>query len=236
MFRRLLCLIAVSFVLPEFSHAAIITYTDRATFDADLLVNGYSSATLDFESPAPGTPIPSGGALSGISFNYNFGAIQLKVSNIYDTTSGTNFLGTNDGSDLLQDGDDFSMSFTARTAIGLYLISSDVLFDGDFTLTVGGTTASLVAADVQQTLPDLVSNVYFLGLIADSSTFTSAVLETHGGGGAFTYNVDDIITATASSTAVPEPASAFLIASLTCTFWSFKNRRKSNSSLATSKV
>lgn len=213
---------AIVLALPDLASAAVITYTDRSVFDAAIISNGYVSQTLDFDSETAGTLIPSTTSVSGITFNYNFGSAQLLISDQYNTTSGTNFLGTDDGSDLLQDGDDFSLSFSARTAIGLYVISIDSLVDGDFTLTVGATTASLNTANLQQTLPD-TSKVYFLGLIDDSSSFTSALLETHGGGGAFTYNVDDIITA--SSAAVPEPASVFLMASVAFGFGVRKWRR-----------
>jgi PEP-CTERM motif len=38
--------------------------------------------------------------------------------------------------------------------------------------------------------------------------FSSASLTTHGGGGAFTYNLDNFVTA------VPEPSSLFLIGTI----------------------
>jgi hypothetical protein len=213
--------------------AGIMTYTSQATFSADVSSLGYVSQVATFDSEVVGTIIPSGSANSGITFGYSFGGPQIKVSDLYSTTSGANFLGTDDGSDLLQDGDDFSMSFGARTAIGLYLISVDTLFNGDFTLTVGGSTAFLDAGSVQQTLSD-GSSVYFLGLIDDSSTFTSASLSTHGGGGAFTYNVDDIITAN-DVVAVPEPTSALLFASMTAALWGV-SRRRSMRTLAKAKT
>ena len=50
-----------------------------------------------------------------------------------------------------------------------------------------------MAADVQQTLLD-GSQVFFLGIVDDTNSFTSASVGTIGGG-FFVYNVDDVITA-----------------------------------------
>jgi hypothetical protein len=57
---------------------------------------------------------------------------------------------------------------------------------------------------VEATLTDGI--VFFLGVIDPDASFTSASLDTFGGGGAFAYNVDDIVTA------VPEPAALWLLA------------------------
>lgn len=182
--------------------ADLITFVDRASFDAAGPVN-----LIDFESALPGT-VSGGSTLSGITFSYNFGAVSLTVDDLFDTTSGTKYLGTDDGG-VLQDGDDLTFSFSPAGGFGVYIISQDPLLDGDFTLTSGSATASLSAASVQQTLGD-GSSVWFLGLRTNSTdTFSSAVLETHGGGGAFLYNLDDIVTA--NVTAVPEPSSAVLL-------------------------
>jgi len=48
-------------------------------------------------------------------------------------------------------------------------------------------------------------SVFFLGVIDPAAAFTSASLDTFGGGGAFAYNVDDIVTA------VPEPGTALML-------------------------
>jgi hypothetical protein len=212
LYRRAFWLVGVTAALlstlPQ-SHCAIIAYTDRTAFDAALGGLGYTPSTLNFDSETAGSLIASGSSVGDTTFTYNFGGPQLLISDVYATTSGANFLGTDDGNAALQDGDDFAMSFAARSAVGMYLISADPLFDGDIQLTTGTSTASLVAANIQQTLFD-GSNVFFLGLIDNSSTFTSAALSTHGPGGAFLYNVDDIVLASA---AVPEPSSVVALAS-----------------------
>ncbi len=184
------------------ANADLITFIDRASFDAAGPVN-----LIDFESASVGT-VSDGNTISGITFSYNFGGVNLTVEDLFDTTSGTKYLGTDDGG-VLQDGDDLTFSFSPVGGFGLYIISQDPLLDGDFTLTSGAVTASLSVASIQQTLGD-GSSVWFLGLRSNSlDAFSSAVLETHGGGGAFLYNLDDVITA--NVTAVPEPSSAVLI-------------------------
>jgi hypothetical protein len=199
--------IALFFVTLTFNPASagLITYVDRSGFDAVGPVN-----LIDFETSSVGS-ITSGGTLSGITFTYNFGGVNLTVDDQFDTTSGVNYLGTDDGG-VLQDGDDLSFSFSPVGGFGIYLISQDLLLDGDFTLTSGTATASLSALSVQQTLGD-GSSVWFLGIRSTGAdTFSSAMLETHGGGGAFLYNLDDIVTA--NVTAVPEPSSLVLLMSV----------------------
>jgi hypothetical protein len=47
--------------------------------------------------------------------------------------------------------------------------------------------------------------VFFLGVIDPGASFTSASLDTFGGGGAFAFNLDDVVTA------VPEPGTALML-------------------------
>ena len=98
--------------------AGIITYVDRPAFDA-----GGPLELIDFESTSVGT-IASGSTLSGITFLYNFAGVSLTVENLFDTTSGAQYLGTDDGG-LLQDGDDLTFTFSPVTGFGLYIISQD---------------------------------------------------------------------------------------------------------------
>ncbi len=203
-------------VLPAFlfaffistSYATLLTQTDSAAFLAAL---PGPSSVLDFDGLTASTVIADGDTVDGITFNYNFGGVQMLVTNVFDTTSSPNFLGTDDA-DLFLDGDDFSISFSAANAVGMSFITADPLFDGDIVLSAGGTSVSLSAADVQQTLPD-GSNVYFLGIIDDMNTFTTASITTIGGG-FFFYNVDDITIAqqTQQTQQVPEPGILLLFA------------------------
>lgn len=193
------------------------TYVDRS----DFLAAGGIITDIDFETSLPG-PIPSGSTVSGITFNYNFApAVDLTIENSFATTSGTNYLGSSD-SGVLQDGDDFSFSFNPVSGFGLYVISQDPLFDGDFTLTAGGNTASLSASSVQQVLID-GSFVWFLGIRSNTTVFSSATLETNGGGGNFLYNLDDIVTAQA----VPEPSS-IILSTIAIAGFGFRQLRRGN--------
>jgi hypothetical protein len=196
----------ISIIVVQSASAGLITYTDRAAFLFDV---GGSTTTEGFDSFAPGV-ISDGQAVGAFTFSYDFGGVQLTVSTGFDTTSSPNYLGTDDGG-ILQDGDDLNFSFGAVRAFGLSIISLDPLLNGDFTLTVNGTVASLLSGAVQQTLGD-GSSVWFLGIASDDSTsFTTAELQTHGGGGAFLYNLDDFTTAPPNVSAVPEPSSLILL-------------------------
>ncbi len=191
--------------------AAPMAYTNNASFFADLGSASLIATTEDFEGSSAGDLLVDGGSVSGLTFSYDFGGVSLAVTDgdqfggggPFDTTSPSNFLGTDD-SDLFQDGDDFSILFSASNAIGMFFLTADSMFDNDITLSAGGVLASLVAADVEQTLSD-GSQVFFLGIIDDVGTFSSADISTVGLG-AFLYNIDDIVTAT-----VPEPGTAILV-------------------------
>jgi MYXO-CTERM domain-containing protein len=168
-------------------------------------ISGASSQTLNFDSQAAGTVIPSGGSDGGITFTYNLGAVQLQVSTGNQTTSLPNYLGTTDLG-VFQGGDAFTLTFSQPTnAVGMSFITSpDPINNGDLTLTGGGTTASLVAADQLATLSD-GGKVFFLGLVDGTTPFTSASIG--GSGPFFLFNVDDVVTA-----AVPESTPFGLVA------------------------
>lgn len=186
-------------IVPVISGAAPMGFTDSADFLTSL---PGPTGGLDFDSVVAGTPIPSGGTVGGITFDYDFGGVQLLVSDVFDTSSAPNFLGTDDG-DILQDGDDFAISLASTNAVGISFITADTLFDDDIVLSVGGFSVGIDAAAVQQVLSD-GSSVYFLGIIDTMTGFTGAEISTIGGG-FFLYNVDDIVTST-----IPEPSSALL--------------------------
>lgn len=169
-------------------HAEPKTYSSQAEFAAALPAE---PSILDFDGLDAGATIADTSTAEGITFNYDFQGLRMKIAHLYATTSAPNFLGTNDGG-VFHDGDDFSLSFMPGSAVGLHFISADPLIDGDLTITAAGVTASLVADDVQATLPD-GSRVYFLGIIDDQAPFEQASIVALAGG-FFLYNVDDIMT------------------------------------------
>lgn len=211
--------------LSPFVGAAPMAYTSSTAFFAAL---PSPAQILSFDTLTAGSLINSDDTLAGITFSYDFGVfdsgpnigqpLRLAVTDgdqfggggPFDTTSSPNFLGTNDA-DVLQDGDEFSISFGPSTAIGMYFLSADTLFDDDITLDAAGETASLIAADVEQTLPD-GTDVFFLGVIDAAQEFTSAEIKNIGGG-FFLYNVDDIVT-TSRSVSIPASWALLLCGSI----------------------
>lgn len=197
------------------SNAALVAYTDQSDFMAALTG---TSTTLDFDSLTTPTIINSGDTLDGITFTYNFGSTDMVVTDgnqfggggPYDTTSGSNFLGTDDA-DIFLDDDDFTLSFGAANAIGMYFITAEEpgtsIFDNDIQLTAGLGTAFLDVGNVQATLGD-GALVFFLGLIDTTGTFSSASIDTPNSSGAFLYNIDDITVS-----AVPLPGALWLFGS-----------------------
>jgi hypothetical protein len=173
---------------------------------------GYNASVSDFDSVAAGTTIASGGTLDGITFAYDFAGVQMLISDVFDTTSSPNFLGTEDG-DVFQDGDDFDLFFDPTNALGIFFITADTMFDGDITLSAAGITALLTAANIEQTLPD-GGNVYFLGIIDGMNSFSSAGVVADGGSGGpfFFYNVDDITLASKPTEPVLAPPTLLLLA------------------------
>lgn len=166
-----------------------MVYVDQVEFAAALPT---APRILDFDHMPAGTTIADAATAEGITFSYDFDGLAMKVAHLYATTSSPNFLGTGDGG-MLHDGDDFTMTFSPSSAVGLYFITADPLLDGDIIVAAGGVTAALQAADIQETLPD-GSKVYFLGIVDNHEAFSSARIEALAGG-FFLYNVDDIITA-----------------------------------------
>jgi hypothetical protein len=188
---------------PEFVYADLIPYSTRSAFDT---AASSPVSVIDFEA-FPTSSMMSGDSLGGVTFNYSLGSINLKVIDSLPGTSGTKSLGTDDF-DRLQDGDIINLSFAARSGFGLYVISSDALLNGDVGLKVNGIEALLDNSTPPISLGGGRS-AWFVGLQSnDGSTFSTALLSTYGGGGAFNFNLDDI----ASVTAVPEPSSVSLLA------------------------
>ena len=205
--------------------AVPVGYTSRAAFDTALGAAGLGSITLDFDSTAAGTTVASGDTLGDLVFSYDFGGVNMAVTDgaqfggggPFDTTSAPNFLGTDDG-DIFQSGDDFDLSFAATNAIGMYFISADfpdpdcagdaVICDDDIALRAADMDVLLDIDAIEDTLPD-GSNVFFLGVIDTATPFTGVSI-TSFCCGFFLFNVDDIVRSTAEGTA-PEPSTALLL-------------------------
>ena len=188
-------LMLATLMLPVSANAVVMAFTDRSAFLAAL---PGTANTLDFDSltggnsSTIGTIIDAGDTVGGITFDYDFGGVQMEVRNDFLTTSPSNYLGTTDAG-VFQAGDIFTLDFSPVNAIGMSFITADQMFDGDITLSAGGGSASLVAADVGADLGD-GGFPFFLGLIDTENAFGSASIDTLDCGGCFLYNVDDIVT------------------------------------------
>ena len=176
------------------AQATPAVYADQAAFTAAL---PGAATSIDFDAEPADSLIPPGGSVDGMTFTYALDGVALKVSSesgsTYSTTSPGHFLGTDDA-DLLQDGDEISLSFAPVNALGFYVLSKDALENGDVALTAGGATAQLIATEVQGAPLGDGSSVYFLGVIDPTNTFSAATIST-AGNGEFLFNIDDIVTA-----------------------------------------
>lgn len=185
------------------AQAAVTAYSSQADFLNDLKRPG---VTVDFESFSQGDVIPSGSSHMGASITYDLGGANLMVDDFYDTTSPFNYLGTDDiDRDFgLYGGDSFTLDFgQAMHAFGLYIISADDIFDGDFTITTnnGQEAFSLSIVD----MPLLDGEAYYLGLIEsdDAMGFTSVTFSSVADD--YIFNIDDITVSP-----VPEPSTWLL--------------------------
>lgn len=224
--RLLAAIAAVS--LPAMVEAGI-AYTNSSTFMND--ATGTVS-TVDFESGSAGDQIGDGDSFGGVTFNYSSLSLgtTLELTDFFETTSGVNSLGTDDVDDFYQlsDGDSITFTFGSPLAgFGLYLIGvADDQFDGDFTLSFGGTDSIFDVDAVEFTFGD-GGTAWFLGvLFNDNSTFSSATLTADSGigPGAFFFTIDDLQLVAPSSSAVPEPTSLALL--LTGSGGAFSLRRR----------
>jgi hypothetical protein len=192
--RRDYPLASLALLLSLSSSALAQSYTSRSSFLAAL---PGAANTLNFDAVAAGTTFASATGTGGITFTYALGGVLLMVTGAYPAVSGANALGSTDA-DILQDGDNLTLTFANRNAIGMAIITKEALQNGDLTLSAGGLTATISAGAIQQTLSD-GSNVYFLGVIRPTTAFTTATLTTVGGG-YFFYNLDDLVSAAATDT------------------------------------
>jgi len=192
------------------AQAAVVGYTDQSDFLAS--ISGLpGQQNLDFEGLTAGDLILSGTSAGNVTFTYDFGGFAIQVRSDYLTTSGSNYLGT-DGDGVFLAGDAFTMTFSqAVNAVGLFVISGDIIYAGDFSISTGA--GSVVNSDLTDstfgTLPD-GGQVFFLGLVDLDQAFTSATFASGLQGGDFLFNIDDIRTASATAS-VPEPSSMLLL-------------------------
>jgi hypothetical protein len=197
--------------------ASTVTYTTLSSFTAattGVTDQNFDSAPVGMLAPGDGS---ASGTVGTLSFTAHVDGGNFYVTNIFNATSGANYLGSDYPDGTLASQDNFTVTLPSSSAIGLYLLVGGPLAAGDFTLSVAGGSA--VNSGIAQTTLGDGTFVYFLGLTSDTN-FTSATLRltTPAGPADGPYwNVDDIRYGTALTTtpppAVPEPASLLLIGS-----------------------
>lgn len=219
--RFLFCIVAGAFACPL--KADIVQYTNVNSFLSGVTATPYIET---FDSLAPNTILETGSSLNEITFQYDFGGVELQVIDTYDTVSGSNSLGTTDF-DLLQFGDEIQMDLsTPINAFGLSLIVSadDIDFgfiqNDDIQLAVG---SEFVGLDISQSqgadLPD-GGRVYFLGLVS-SGPYSSVNIQYDASASGF-FNIDDIAyVAIPESIAIIELFTVFVLLG-----FCFKRKRK----------
>lgn len=190
------------------AQAALTPYTTQASFAAAAAAIG-AVQTVGFEASVAGSTFASGGGTEGLvfsGFSASIGSELMRVGNQFTTTTGTRYLGLNNGNDAFFAGDAFTVQFGRQvTAVGLYVITSPGVVLGDFSLTVG-----LNRTVVNALMPDRVlsdgSTAYFLGLSeSDPALSFNSVRLSSMAGPLIVFNVDDI------TTAVPEPGAWLLL-------------------------
>lgn len=208
------------------TQAATTNYYSEADFLSALAGTGI---THNFDSSTAGTTIADGDTVDGATFSYTLtapGNPSILIDNSFATTSPSNYLGTDDGSDAFASGDAFTITFDqTMRAIGLYVISDVEFFEiADFKI----TTSSGQSVDNIDTagllLSDGVSFAHYLDLVEDDFTqgFNSITLSSFDAG--FLFNVDDITVAP-----VPSPAAVWLFGSGLLCLTGFLRRKQRRS-------
>jgi hypothetical protein len=180
--------------IPSVAQASIVPFTESSPFLAAL---PGAANTVDFEELSPGTLIPSGSSVEGVTFTYDFGGESLKATDAFDTTSAPHSLGLTGADSALLDRDELQLVFAAPIiAFGLFVITSDPALAGEIQVVTAEGVAQN-SATAEKVLAD-TGRAYFIGLIS-SVPFSTVTLDFTDDGKHFSYLVDDVVSA------VPEP-------------------------------
>lgn len=197
------------------ANATTFGYTDKSAYDT--ATAAFQAAQLEtFDGIADGTQYASGTGPSPLSFTYSIPGYLLTVGSGFPTTSGSNFLGLDNGDKAFYLGDSLTINFGRKVnAVGLYLVAGDDAMPGDLELSTAGGSV------LNSSSPLVISpgnNAFFLGLVESDPTlgFTSAtvrgIIPQDAPGAFLAFTADDI---TSSVAAVPEPGTwALMLAGL----------------------
>lgn len=205
-------LFVLAFVLiasfSQFASAALVPFNTTAAFNNQLTasgLNGHFVNAFETTTVTPGLSVTA----NGVGYTLTGGGDGIQILNAPNSTStGTKSLAYNGGADVdFIEGDIITLTLPAGTrGLSLRLITQtpqDSLSFG--TLTVGSTVAQAQFVPGDPIAGSTSFKSYYLGIVDNSSTISSATL-TFTGGGTF-YRIDDV-----GIVAVPEPSSFALAA------------------------
>lgn len=196
-----------------YAFAGVASYTTLSSFQT--ATSGLMTENFDAAS-APAVLLTGGatGTYGALTFHANIdaGDGSLEIVNYFPTTSGSNYLGSDDSSGAFFASDSVSITFAHMiTAAGLYIVTGSPVTASTFTLNAGvGTTLNSSTADV--TLPAGGGYGYYLGLTSTTQFQTITISLTTPGGTADgpLWNIDDVSWGK-NSAITPEPGTLLLI-------------------------
>ena len=206
--KGLLLAAAIALLFTGTSYGAVTAYTEYGDFIDNL---PGTANVLDFYE-MEGDVIYDGDTVDGITFSYPLlveNGITMMVNDYNELGIKDDYNQLDTYYDEFMNGDGFSLSFASSNAIGMYFITGDTPASGDFSIKANGVSAYL---DILSSSIDIDGYVgFFVGLIDDESTFTSAeIASNYYATSGFYYTVDDIITTTSE---VPVPSTLLLLGS-----------------------
>lgn len=195
------------------AHAAIVSYTSSATFQAAL--TGQTVTTEGYELPAINSTIANGGSLNGLTYSFSNGA-PGRIDNIFNNFDDQSLASASFANGFFLPGESITVSFgAAATAFGVFFnVAQSPAGSLYATTNLGDTALGSNSYDI--------STLHFVGLISDTA-FTSV---TFGGTTAIAsgFNVDDLSNVRAVQ-AVPEPGSLALLALALAAVVSMRRRK-----------
>ncbi|WP_146027147.1 hypothetical protein [Bowmanella denitrificans] len=202
----------ISFALTAFvslsTHAAIIQHTNVQSFYDTV---GSGVIEQNFESYASGSLLPNGAAIGDYELHHSMTSFELVVENVWDTSSGGNYLGTTDGG-VFQDLFgvlEFSF-FEPIDAFSIFLSMSDYPWPGEWFLSVNGISYGLDPASVIQQYSDGGYGVHLSITASAGDSFKQVSLRTVNDG---QNNGNAVVEKTKHRIAVniSEPGNVFVI-------------------------
>lgn len=196
--------LAVSLAMVSPSSAAVMEYSNRASFEAALV----SSTTFDFES------LPSGTASLLGSFTGTDETVPTFGDATVESTDGTGIFATDGfGAPTRQIGSQNSGGVLISLAPGYRALGMDIgalLGSSTFDYTLTGTSGVLLSGSLNVVENDLLGtpDTSFFGYVSDSEELVSLLIERVVGGGSDFETIDNLTY----GNPVPEPASVAVVA------------------------